>query len=60
MMNVTLGQLRSFERIVRLGSLHAAAQELRLTQPGVSQRIRELESELKTRRPRCSSAIPAS
>ena len=42
-MNVTLGQLRAFERIVRLGSFHAAARELDLSQPSVSQRIRELE-----------------
>jgi DNA-binding transcriptional LysR family regulator len=47
-MNVTLSQLRAFERIVRLGSFRAAAQELRLTQPSVSQRIRELETVLKT------------
>jgi len=47
-MNVTLSQLRAFERIVRLGSFRAAAQELRLTQPSVSQRIHELEGELKT------------
>jgi len=42
-MNVTLAQLRAFERIVRLGSFHAAARDLNLTQPSVSQRIRELE-----------------
>lgn len=47
-MNVTLGQLRAFERIVRLGSFHAAARELRLSQPSVSQRIRELEAALGT------------
>lgn len=47
-MNVTLSQLRAFERIVRLGSFHAAARELRLSQPSVSQRIRELESALQT------------
>jgi DNA-binding transcriptional LysR family regulator len=47
-MNVTLSQLRAFERIVRLGSFHAAARELRLSQPSVSQRIRELEGVLKT------------
>jgi DNA-binding transcriptional LysR family regulator len=47
-MNVTLSQLRAFERIVRLGSFHAAARELRLSQPSVSQRIRELEAVLKT------------
>src|SRR5512144_2417265 len=47
-MNVTLSQLRAFERIVRLGSFHAAARELRLSQPSVSQRIRELEGALQT------------
>jgi DNA-binding transcriptional LysR family regulator len=47
-MNVTLSQLRAFERIVRLGGFHAAARELNLTQPSVSQRIRELEQVLKT------------
>jgi DNA-binding transcriptional LysR family regulator len=47
-MNVTLSQLRAFERIVRLGSFHAAARDLNLTQPSVSQRIRELEAVLGT------------
>jgi|KBSMisStaDraftv2_1062788.scaffolds.fasta_scaffold104923_3 DNA-binding transcriptional LysR family regulator len=47
-MHVTLGQLRAFERIVRLGSFHAAALELKLSQPSVSQRIRELEGALQT------------
>jgi len=47
-MHVTLGQLRAFERIVRLGSFHAAALELKLSQPSVSQRIRELETALQT------------
>lgn len=47
-MHVTLGQLRAFERIVRLGSFHAAARDLGLSQPSVSQRIRELESVLQT------------
>src|SRR3954471_11863703 len=46
-MNVTLGQLRAFERIVRLGSFHAASLDLKLSQPSVSQRIRELESALQ-------------
>ena len=46
-MNVTLSQLRAFERIVRLGSFHAAARDLHLSQPSVSQRIRELESVLQ-------------
>lgn len=44
--NVTLSQISAFERIVRLGSFHAAAQELGLTQPGISQRIRDLEDAL--------------
>lgn len=47
-MNVTLSQLKAFERIVRLGSFHAAARDLRLSQPSVSQRIRELEAVLGT------------
>mgnify|MGYP001549144611 CR=1 FL=1 len=47
-MNITLNQLRAFERIVRLGSFRAAAEELRVTQPSVSQRIRELEAALET------------
>jgi len=47
-MNVTLSQLRAFERIVRLGSFHAAARDLHLSQPSVSQRIRELEGVLQT------------
>ena len=47
-MHVTLGQLRAFERIVRLGSFQAAALDLKLSQPSVSQRIRELEAALQT------------
>ena len=47
-MSVTLAQLRTFERIVRLGTFHAAARQLGLSQPSVSQRIRELESALRT------------
>lgn len=48
-MNVTLAQIRTFERIVRLGSFHAAGRELGLAEPSVSQRIRELEDALGTR-----------
>lgn len=48
-MNVTLAQIQAFERIARLGSFHAAARQLRLTQPSVSQRIRELEESLGVR-----------
>lgn len=47
-MSITLGQLQAFERIVRLGSFQAAAMELHLAQPSVSQRIRELEAALQT------------
>jgi DNA-binding transcriptional LysR family regulator len=47
-MNATLGQLRAFERIVRLGSFRAAADELAISQPSISQRIRELETALQT------------
>src|SRR5258707_14225005 len=46
-MNVTLHQLRAFERVVRLGSFRAAAREMRLSQPSLSQRIRELEATLQ-------------
>src|SRR6185437_7611258 len=48
-MNVTLAQIRTFEAIARLGSFQAAGRELGLTQPSVSQRIRELETTLDTR-----------
>ncbi len=48
-MHLTLAQLLTFERIVRLGSFHAAAQHLGLTQPSISQRIRELEDILGAR-----------
>jgi DNA-binding transcriptional LysR family regulator len=45
-MILTLAQVRTFQCIVRLGSFHAAARELGLTQPSVSQRVRELEHAL--------------
>ncbi|RYZ07321.1 MAG: LysR family transcriptional regulator, partial [Comamonadaceae bacterium] len=45
-MNITINQLRAFERIMRLGGFARAAQALHLTQPAISQRIRELETEL--------------
>jgi len=48
-MNVTLDQLKAFERIVRLGTFHAAALDLHLTQPSVSTRIKELESALNVK-----------
>jgi DNA-binding transcriptional LysR family regulator len=45
-MSLTLAQIRTFERIVKLGSFRAAARQLGLTQPSVSQRVRELEDAL--------------
>lgn len=47
-MNMTFAQVRTFVCIVHEGSFHAAARTLGLTQPSVSQRIRELESALGT------------
>lgn len=46
MINPTLNQLRAFRAIVRLGTFQAAATELRLSQPSISQRVKELEAEL--------------
>jgi DNA-binding transcriptional LysR family regulator len=43
-MRFTLAQLEAFSGIVRTGSFHAAARLLHVTQPSVSQRIRELEA----------------
>jgi len=45
-MKATFLQLETFYWIARLGSFHAAARHLRLTQPTVSARIRELEASL--------------
>lgn len=38
-----LVQVRSFLRVIDLGSFHAAAKDLRLSQPAVSQHVRKLE-----------------
>jgi len=46
MINATLNQLRAFRAIVQAGSFRAAAARLHLSQPSISQRVRELESEL--------------
>lgn len=48
-MRLSLPQLETFYWIARLGSFHAAARHLNLTQPAISTRMRELESELDTR-----------
>ena len=45
-MKATLLQLETFYWVARLGSFHAAARHLRLTQPTISARIRELEASL--------------
>jgi DNA-binding transcriptional LysR family regulator len=47
METLNLSQIAAFDSIVRLGSFHAAARELGLTQPSVSQRIRDLEQALR-------------
>jgi DNA-binding transcriptional LysR family regulator len=43
-MRFTLAQLKAFCHVVQDGSFHAAARQLHLTQPTVSQRVAELES----------------
>jgi len=45
-MRMTLAQIETFYWIARLGSFHAAARQLCVTQPSVSGRIRELERDL--------------
>ncbi|MBT2324314.1 LysR family transcriptional regulator [Variovorax paradoxus] len=45
-MRFTLHQLEAFVWTARLGTVHAAARHLHLTQPAVSHRIRDLEEEL--------------
>lgn len=42
----TLHQLEAFVWTARLGTVHAAARHLHLTQPAISHRIRDLEGEL--------------
>ena len=45
----SLAHLEAFYWVVRLGSFHAAARRLGITQPAVSVRLRELERSLGTR-----------
>ena len=45
-MRITLGQLKAFEAVVRLGSFSRAAEELHVTQPAISNRIRLLQEEV--------------
>lgn len=46
MRNLNLDQLRTFIEVTRLGSFTAAARHLNLTQPAISQQIKEIESRL--------------
>jgi len=46
-MRITLSQLEAFYWTAKLGSIHAAARHLHVTQPAVSARIRELEGALE-------------
>ena len=45
-MRFTLAQLEAFTEIVDVGTFHGAAKRLSISQPTISQRIRELESAL--------------
>jgi DNA-binding transcriptional LysR family regulator len=45
-MRVTLGQLKAFEAVARLGSFSGAGKELFITQPAVSKKIRQLQDEV--------------
>ncbi len=47
-MSLLSHNLQAFLAIVQHGTVHGAAKQLHLTQTGVTQRIRALESELKT------------
>lgn len=42
-----LNAMKTFMRVAELGSLSAAARDLRLTQPAVSQQIAGLEQQLE-------------
>jgi DNA-binding transcriptional LysR family regulator len=46
MRSLNLDQIRTFTQIVRLGSFTAAARVLNLTQPAISQQLKELEARL--------------
>jgi DNA-binding transcriptional LysR family regulator len=47
MRGLNLDQLRAFAEVVELGSFSAAAERLHLTQPAISQQIRQLELRLR-------------
>lgn len=46
MRSLNLDQLRAFIEVLRLGSFSAAARSLNLTQPAISQQVKELEARL--------------
>jgi DNA-binding transcriptional LysR family regulator len=48
-MSITLRQIRCFHVVAELGSFTRAAQHLRITQPGLSLIVRQLEKALKVR-----------
>ena len=45
-LRITLGQLKAFEAVARLGSFSRAAEELNVTQPAISKKIRLLHEEV--------------
>jgi DNA-binding transcriptional LysR family regulator len=45
-LRITLGQLAAFEAVARLGSFSRAADELHVTQPAISKKIRLLQEEV--------------
>jgi DNA-binding transcriptional LysR family regulator len=45
-LRITLGQLKAFEAVARLGSFSRAADELHVTQPAISKKIRLLQEEI--------------
>src|SRR5262245_56792191 len=47
-MSLLSANLKAFLEVARLGTVHAAASELHLTQTGVTQRIRAIKKELGT------------
>lgn len=47
--NLSIDQLSAFQAVARAGTIRAAANDLALSQPAVSQRMRHLESVLGTR-----------
>ena len=45
-MRVTLGQLKAFEAVARLGSFSGTGRELFIRQPAVSKKIRQLQDKV--------------